>query len=433
MFLSQSQYPYNPATMCISTPELPSSQPLLYRYPLSAQSTSEHSSPSSSPSLSSSQVQADSMLSALQLLMEISPFPPSMPNLAKPTCPEYDVLPSHAQQSQSQSQSQSQDLPSILLNEQSLDCLQQFYQQQDNHQQQQPTPASSDLTDISSISSPASSIYSVSPTLRSVSPPPSPFSMAASPYDPTLESWMSPQQSSISYQQHHHHHHHQSQPQSADNFSLFGNSLPIEPYFGWNQQQQQQQTYQQQPSSTYKIQSASSATHRRCSSLSSNGSINNNMSSQQQQLYRERRASSTSACESPMSASASSEMMLNSRASISSISSIVSSVSATSSPTSPRVKSYPCPTCAKPFPTRTQLKSHMAIHTDFFPFPCQHDGCDLHFKRKHDLRRHVDAKHALVKKYLCTAGCGEGFGRRDQMVRHLRRGTCQPRHAQPQA
>ncbi|KAF9398545.1 hypothetical protein BGX21_007645 [Mortierella sp. AD011] len=88
------------------------------------------------------------------------------------------------------------------------------------------------------------------------------------------------------------------------------------------------------------------------------------------------------------------------------------------------VKSYPCPTCTKPFPTRTQLKSHMAIHIDNFPFPCLYSGCDLHFKRKHDLRRHVDAKHALVKKYLCASGCGEGFGRRDQMVRHLRKGNC---------
>ncbi|KAF9903211.1 hypothetical protein EC991_004077 [Linnemannia zychae] len=88
-------------------------------------------------------------------------------------------------------------------------------------------------------------------------------------------------------------------------------------------------------------------------------------------------------------------------------------------------KSFPCQICTKPFPTRTQLKSHMAIHVDNFPFPCPYSGCDLHFKRKHDLRRHVDAKHALVKKYLCSGGCGEGFGRRDQMLRHLKRGHCQ--------
>ncbi|KAG0246518.1 hypothetical protein BGX31_001389 [Mortierella sp. GBA43] len=114
--------------------------------------------------------------------------------------------------------------------------------------------------------------------------------------------------------------------------------------------------------------------------------------------------------------------------SISSVGSVSSSTSSTATTTTGAnarpVKSYACPTCTKPFPTRTQLKSHMAIHTDSFPFPCEYAGCDLHFKRKHDLRRHVDAKHATVKKYICTAGCGEGFGRRDQMVRHLRRGTC---------
>jgi uncharacterized Zn-finger protein len=88
------------------------------------------------------------------------------------------------------------------------------------------------------------------------------------------------------------------------------------------------------------------------------------------------------------------------------------------------IKSYPCPTCEKAFPTRTQLKSHTAIHIDSFPFPCHYTGCDLHFKRKHDLRRHIDAKHALIKKYICANGCGEGFGRRDQMIRHLRKGTC---------
>ncbi|GJJ70318.1 hypothetical protein EMPS_02667 [Entomortierella parvispora] len=357
---STAQHPYNP-NMFASTSTSAPQQYIAEQQPQQQQQQQDQGS-------------EDMFLALERLLMGISPFPPTLPTLAKPTCPSLD--------DQLLAQIASPNVvPSIILNEQSLDLLNQYYQNQDN--------STNNNNQFQQYSEPSD----CSSSARSVSPPSSPFSYAAaSPSMPLLDqsnNWMVAQQQQQQQQQ----------AQQDWDFSLFDPlSLPLnvpsglDYYLAAPEATMAVQPVQQ--SSTLKQQSTKKHAHHRRSSSACSA-----LSAYESTAQREHRASS-----------------------ISSVGSVASSTTTTTGGRT--VKSYACNICTKPFPTRTQLKSHMAIHTDAFPFPCQFAGCELHFKRKHDLRRHVDAKHALVKKYICTGGCGEGFGRRDQMVRHLRRGTC---------
>ncbi|KAF9957337.1 hypothetical protein BGZ72_001932 [Mortierella alpina] len=387
-----TQHPYNPDMFAAPSPQQASAQ-----YILSSQPEQQPQQPQQP-----TQQGSEDMFFALErLLMGISPFPPSIPTLAKPTCPSLD------DQLMAEISSSSPAIPSIVLNEQSLDLLQQFYQSQDQFQQHQHQ--SHDQSDCSS-------------TSRSASPPSSPYSyassLASSPALPLLDHsvstsmndpfWITSSDSTpfgapvmVAQQQ--------QQPQEWDVSLLDQMSLPLtmtglENYVT--------------PSATENRSSASFMIQQNTAQIAQTTSLKQATSSKKVKTHRR----SSSSC-SALSAYESTASREHRASSISSMCSATSTASSTGN-NSRSVKSYACPTCTKPFPTRTQLKSHMAIHTDSFPFPCLYAGCELHFKRKHDLRRHVDAKHALVKKYLCTGGCGEGFGRRDQMVRHLRRGTC---------
>ncbi|KAG0266249.1 hypothetical protein BG011_002946 [Mortierella polycephala] len=384
----------------------------------STTASSEHSSAqyilqSEQPQQQTAQQQgSEDMFFALErLLMGISPFPPSIPTLAKPTCPSLD----DQLMAEISATTSPTSIPSIVLNEQSLDLLQQFYQNQDStqtsafqFQQQQQHVDHSDCSSTSRSVSPPASPYSYASSL--VSSPAMPmqdFNCSSSMMDPF---WMSPPSNTmIAAQQ---------QPQEWDS-SLFDQmSLPLtmtglENFIA--------------PSATENNNNSTSPflqLHTTAPAVVQPKSLKQSTTSTKRSKANHHRRSSSSC-----SAISAYESTAHREHRASSISSVCSAASTTSTSTTPTtltrpVKSYACSTCSKPFPTRTQLKSHMAIHTDSFPFPCVYAGCDLHFKRKHDLRRHVDAKHALVKKYLCTGGCGEGFGRRDQMVRHLRRGAC---------
>ncbi|KAF9184290.1 hypothetical protein BGZ51_003404 [Haplosporangium sp. Z 767] len=362
----------------------------------------------------------EDMFFALErLLMGISPFPPSIPTLAKPTCPSLDdQLMAEISATTASTTTSPTSIPSIILNEQSLDLLQQFYQSQDSIQtstfqfQQQQQMDHSDCSSTSRSASPPASPYSYASSL--VSSPAMPlqdFNCSSSMMDPF---WMSPPNSTmIATQQQQ-----QQQPQEWDS-SLFDQmSLPLtmtglENFIA--------------PSAT---ENNSSSTppflqlHTAAPAVVQPKSLRQSTTTaKRSKANHHRRSSSSCSTLSAYESTAHREHRASSISSVCSAASTASTSTASATVTRP-VKSYACPTCSKPFPTRTQLKSHMAIHTDSFPFPCVYAGCDLHFKRKHDLRRHVDAKHALVKKYVCTGGCGEGFGRRDQMVRHLRRGAC---------
>ncbi|KAG0075152.1 hypothetical protein BGZ92_003036 [Podila epicladia] len=320
--------------------------PFYVQHPYNPNMASSQSQPQYTLQSPSQEAPAEDMFFALErLLMGISPFPPSIPTLAKPTCPALDD--NHHLMELAPTSS----IPSIVLNEQSLDIHQQYYQALDAQNME----------------------FSDSSTSRSASPPSSPYSYASSlasspcmPMEPLA--WV-PSENNMLW--------------SNDNNST-ATIVPSSENNTWdlNLLEQMNMPWSVDDLEHY-IAPSTPASAAAAACILNPKSLHQATSSSRKAKTHRRTSSSSSA-----------------------------------------LSAYESTARTKPFPTRTQLKSHMAIHTDSFPFPCTHAGCDLHFKRKHDLRRHVDAKHALVKKYLCTGGCGEGFGRRDQMVRHLRRGTC---------
>lgn len=90
---------------------------------------------------------------------------------------------------------------------------------------------------------------------------------------------------------------------------------------------------------------------------------------------------------------------------------------------------YKCsePGCTKAFGRLYNLKSHMQMHSGDKPFECP--TCKQRFLRKHDMHRHFDSRHRIIKRFKC-GGCNLGFARMDALKRHLsqqkssRKGYC---------
>ncbi|KAF9106202.1 hypothetical protein BGX29_010233 [Mortierella sp. GBA35] len=494
-YSQHSRHPYNPYPQTNHQPQCP-------QYTLQAQTppTVTTASASSSPGSSSTQSPPPDMLFALErLLMGISPFPPTIPTLAKPTCPSLDDLtlteestvafhnnnnkisPTHPQPTSTTALSTEQSFGSLDRNNRpsTIPAVSQPHQ---------PLSTSLHHLDYRRSGSHSSSSSGSPP------PPTSPSNISSSSPMYGMESdhdlpYWSPSTPTLSINHHRQHHpqkHQQhwsagSSPLSPLNhqdsaastaaawgYSLFEptTTLPtlkmetIEPHSGYshhNHSHNQHVSFHHRSHGQKSFSNNSLAGSRAAESYHHSprhamSDVRSYESGIRHSYYSPRHyrtttnSSSTSSSASPASNnnnhSSSNTNNSGNNHSSNNNSNANNRISSGSNDgnnnnnnntrpagqqtcTRGEPKSFPCQICTKPFPTRTQLKSHMAIHVDNFPFPCPYTGCDLHFKRKHDLRRHVDAKHALIKKYLCSGGCGEGFGRRDQMLRHLKRGHCQ--------
>lgn len=85
-------------------------------------------------------------------------------------------------------------------------------------------------------------------------------------------------------------------------------------------------------------------------------------------------------------------------------------------------KTFEClyPRCAKTFKRRYNIRSHIQTHLEDRPYSCDHPGCDKAFVRNHDLIRHK--KSHQEKAYACP--CGKKFNREDALVVHRSRMIC---------
>ncbi|CAI4046171.1 hypothetical protein SKDZ_12G1760 [Saccharomyces kudriavzevii ZP591] len=78
------------------------------------------------------------------------------------------------------------------------------------------------------------------------------------------------------------------------------------------------------------------------------------------------------------------------------------------------------PNCRKVFKRRYNIRSHIQTHLQDRPYSCDFPGCTKAFVRNHDLIRHKISHNA--KKYVCP--CGKRFNREDALMVHRSRMIC---------
>ena len=72
--------------------------------------------------------------------------------------------------------------------------------------------------------------------------------------------------------------------------------------------------------------------------------------------------------------------------------------------------------------TNHPRKIHGSPKSSFLPFQCHHPACNVQFESMINLKRHYTARHEHRPKQDCPIlGCGQGFYRKDNLSRHLRR------------
>lgn len=78
------------------------------------------------------------------------------------------------------------------------------------------------------------------------------------------------------------------------------------------------------------------------------------------------------------------------------------------------------PNCGKFFKRRYNIRTHIQTHLEDRPYGCDFPGCNKAFVRNHDLIRHK--KTHLKKKFVCA--CGKIYYREEQLFSHQNKMIC---------